>query len=206
MIFKECGNSSNFFPGALAAISFEKFKGNMKDDWKKWYFKVVEIAAPLFQVHLEHYLTISSKFDVSATVGNLSLASWWRNKNTENKQGMVAWYIEQKKVWKCWSSKLQGKRRILHFIVDTSIATAAVSDFLELGSNLWNWKKCAKLEKVRKIGRNSNRMWTNLYHPCKILGNIVLFGSITLLPKNFFSFSCVMLLNFVFFSLKWVPL
>ena len=85
--------------------------------------------------------------------------------------------IEQKKVWKCWSSKLQGKKRILHFIVDSSIATAAVSDFLELGSNLWNWKKCAKLEKVRKIGRNSNRMWTNLYHPCKILGNIVLFGS-----------------------------
>ena len=81
MIFKECGNSSNFFPGAFAAISFEKFKRNMKDDWKKWYFKVVEIAAPLFQVHLEHYLTISSKFDVSATVGNLSLASWWRNKN-----------------------------------------------------------------------------------------------------------------------------
>ena len=46
----------------------------------------------------------------------------------------------------------------VYFIVDTSIATAAVSDFLELGSNLWNWKKCAKLEKVRKIGRNSNRM------------------------------------------------
>ena len=105
-------------------------------------------------------------------------------KQKRGKQGMGAWYIYwyiywAQKVWKCWSSKLQGKRRILHFIVDTSIATAAVSDFLELGSNLWNWKKCAKLEKVRKIGRNSNKMWTNLYHPCKILGNIVVFGSRT---------------------------
>ena len=98
---------------------------------------------------------------------------------TKKEKTSKAWLLDkQKKVWKCWSSKLQGDENDtpLH-CVDTSIATAPVSDFLELGSNLWNWKKCAKLEKVRKIGRNSNRMWTNLYHPCKILGNIVLFGS-----------------------------
>ena len=178
MIFKECGlwKRSNFFPYALAAISFEKFERNMKDDWKKLYFKVVEISAALFQVHLEHYLTISSKFDVSATVGNLSLASWWRNKN-RRRQTRRGCLISRKKCENVGPASYKEMRTILHFIVDTSIATAAVSDFLELGSNLWNWKKCAKLEKVRKIGRNSNRMWTNLYHPCKILGNIVLFGS-----------------------------
>ena len=102
MIFKECGlwKRSNFFLYALAAISFEKFERNLKDDWKKLYFKVVEISAALFQVHLEHYLTISSKFDVSATVGNLSLASWWRNKNRVNRVAgnMAAWYWAEKVV------------------------------------------------------------------------------------------------------------
>ena len=148
MIFKECGNSGNFFPGALAAISFEKFKGNMKDDWKKWYFKVVEIAAPLFQVHLEHYLTISSKFDVSATVGNLSLASWWRNKNRENKQGMVAWYCAEKSVKMLVQQVTREEKdtplHCGHFNCDRSCFRLP-----RIGV------KPLELEKVRKIGKSA---------------------------------------------------
>ena len=104
----------------------------------------MEIAAALFQVHLEHYLTISSKFDVSATVGNLSLASWWRNKN-RRRQTRRGCLISRRKCENVGPASYKEMRTILHFIVDTSIATAPVSDFLELGSNLWNWKKCAKL-------------------------------------------------------------
>ena len=143
--------AATFFLGALAAISFEKFKRNMKDDWKKWYFKVVEIAAPLFQVHLEHYLTISSKFDVSATVGNLSLASWWRNKNRENKQGMVAWYCAEKKCENVGPASYKGREGY-----STSLWTLQLRPQLFQTSSNWgqtfgigksaqNWKKCAKL-------------------------------------------------------------
>ena len=149
MIFKECGNSSNFFPGALAAISFEKFKRNMKDDWEKWYFKVVEIAAPLFQVHLEHYLTISSKFDVSATVGNLSLASWWRNKKRrkQTRHGCLIYWAEKSVKMLVQQVTREEKDTPLHcghFNCDRSCFRLP-----RIGV------KPLELEKVRKIGKSA---------------------------------------------------
>ena len=144
----------------------------MKYDWKILYFKVVEISAARFQVHLEHYLTISSKFDVSATVGNLSLASWWRNKNRVNRVAgnMAAWYWAEKVVKMLVQQVTREEKdtplHCGHFNCDRTCFRLP-----RIGV------KPLELEKVRKIGRKSNRMWTNLYHPCK---NIVLFA-----PRTF---------------------
>ena len=153
MIFKECGlwKRSNFFLYALAAISFEKFERNLKDDWKKLYFKVVEISAALFQVHLEHYLTISSKFDVSATVGNLSLASWWRNKN-RRRQTRRGCLISRRKCENVGPASYKEMRTILHFIVWTLQlrphlfqTSSNWGQTFGIGKSAQNWKKCAKL-------------------------------------------------------------
>ena len=119
----------------------------------KLYFKVVEISAALFQVHLEHYLTISSKFDVSATVGNLSLASWWRNKNRVNRVAgnMAAWYWAEKVVkmlvqqvtrrWERYSTSLWTLQLRPHLFQTSS----NWGQTFGIGKSAQNWKKCAKL-------------------------------------------------------------
>ena len=111
----------------------------------------MEIAAPLFQVHLEHYLTISSKFDVSATVGNLSLASWWRNKNRRRQTRRGCLILSRKKCENVGPASYKGRKGY-----STSLWTLQLRPQLFQTSSNWgqtfgigksaqNWKKCAKL-------------------------------------------------------------